>query len=283
MSNEARRAHLDELRKQAAQGGGAKRIAAQHSKGKLTARERLALLLDSGSFQEIEMLSTHRCTSFGMDAEHYLGDSVVSGLGRVDGRPIAVYSQDFTVFGGSLSEVAADKMVKIMDMGLRHGTPIVGLNDSGGARIQEGVLSLDGYARIFTRHTMASGVVPQISVQLGPTAGGSVYSPGLTDFVIMVDKTSHMFITGPEVIKEVTNEIVTFEDLGGARVHSAISGVAHFFARDEQEALDLTRRLLSYLPSNNAEDPPAVATADPASRMDSALDEHRARGPHGAI
>jgi acetyl-CoA carboxylase carboxyltransferase component len=273
MSNKSKMSQLEELRQQARQGGGEKRIAAQHAKGKLTARERLDILLDPGSFQEVENLTTHRCTSFGMDAEHPLGDSVVTGMGRVEGRPICVFSQDFTVFGGSLSEVSADKMCKIMDLALRNGVPLVGLNDSGGARIQEGVLSLDGYARMFTRHTLASGVVPQISVQLGPTAGGSVYSPGLTDFVIMADKTSHMFITGPEVIKEVTSETVTFEDLGGARVHSSVSGVAHFFAKDEREALSLTRRLLGLLPANNAEDPPYVAPTDLPNRMDPALDD----------
>jgi acetyl-CoA carboxylase carboxyltransferase component len=272
MTNELKRAHLDESRRIAARGGGEKRLAAQHAKGKLSARERLAGLLDPGSFQELEMFTQHRCTSFDMDAEHFPGDSVVTGLGRVNGRAVSVFSQDFTVFGGSLSEVAADKICKVMDLAMRNGTPIVGLNDSGGARIQEGVLSLDGYARMFTRHTLASGVVPQISVQLGPTAGGSVYSPGLTDFVIMVDQTSHMFITGPEVIKQITGEVVTFEDLGGARVHNAVSGVAHFFARDENEALSITKRLLSFLPANNTEDPPARTPTDPAGRMDTGLD-----------
>ncbi len=272
MSNKSKMAQLEEVRKQALLGGGEKRLAAQHAKGKLSARERLAALLDTGSFQELEMFTEHRCSSFGMDAEHFAGDSVVTGLGRINGRAVAVFSQDFTVFGGSLSEAAADKICKVMDLAMRNGTPIVGLNDSGGARIQEGVLSLDGYARMFTRHTLASGVVPQISVQLGPTAGGSVYSPGLTDFVIMVDKTSHMFITGPEVIKQITGEVVTFEDLGGARVHNAVSGVAHFYARDENDALAITKRLLSFLPANNTEDPPAHTPTDPAGRMDPGLD-----------
>lgn len=273
MSNEAKRAQLEEMRQKARLGGGEKRIAAQHAKGKLTARERLDILLDPGSFQEIDMFVTHRCSDFGMDAERPLGDSVVVGMGRIDGRPVYVWSQDFTVFGGSLSEVDANKICKVMDLAMRNGSPIIGLNDSGGARIQEGVLSLDGYAQMFTRHTLASGVVPQISVQMGPSAGGSVYSPGLTDFVIMVDKISYMFITGPEVIKEVTREVVTFEDLGGARVHNTISGVAHFFARDEREACALVRQLLSYLPSNNAEDPPYRPPTDRPDRMDPALDD----------
>jgi len=273
MSNEAKRDKLEEMRQKARLGGGEKRIAAQHAKGKLTARERLDILLDPGSFQEIDMFVVHRISDFGMDAERPLGDSVVVGMGRIDGRAVYVWSQDFTVFGGSLSEVSANKICKIMDLAMRNGAPIIGLNDSGGARIQEGVLSLDGYAQMFTRHTLASGVVPQISVQMGPSAGGSVYSPGLTDFVIMVDKTSYMFITGPEVIKEVTREAVTFEDLGGARVHNTISGVAHFFARDEREALGLVRRLLSYLPSNNAEDPPYRPPTDRPDRMDPDLDD----------
>ncbi len=273
MSNKSKMTQLEEMRQQALLGGGEKRIAAQHAKGKLTARERLDILLDAGSFQEIDMFLTHRSADFGMDAEHPLGDSVVVGMGRVDGRPICVWSQDFTVFGGSLSEVDADKICKIMDLAVRNGAPVVGLNDSGGARIQEGVLSLDGYARMFTRHTLASGVVPQISVQLGPSAGGSVYSPGLTDLVVMVDKTSYMFINGPEVIKEVTRETVTFEDLGGARVHNATSGVAHFFAGDEREALALVRRLLGFLPGNNAEDPPYRPPTDRPDRQDAALDE----------
>lgn len=250
---------LDELhhhRERIQQGGGAARIEAQHAKGKRTARERLACLLDEGTFQEIDPYMAHRHSDFGMDAQRHPGDSVVVGFGKIDGRKVAVYAQDFTVLGGSFSEVQGQKVAKIMDMALDSGVPVIGLNDSVGARIQEGVYSLAAYSELFWRNTQASGVIPQISVMLGPCAGGSVYSPGLTDFVIMTRGLSHMFITGPDVIKTVTGEEVDVETLGGAQAHSSISGVAHFVADDEEDACALTRRLLSYLPSNNAENAP---------------------------
>ena len=265
-------AHLRALRREALLGGGEKRIEQQHARGKLTARERLDLLLDPGSFQEMDALVVHRTSEFGLDEQRYLGDGVVTGWGRVDGRPVAVFSQDFTVFGGSLSEAYGEKICKVMDLATKNGMPIVGLNDSGGARIQEGVASLGAYAEIFLRNTLASGVVPQISAIMGPCAGGAVYSPAITDFTFMVKGTSFMFVTGPDVVKTVTHEVVDFEQLGGATVHNATSGVAHFAAEDEVSCLQQVRRLLSFLPSNNVDDPPRLATRDPADRMDEALD-----------
>jgi acetyl-CoA carboxylase carboxyltransferase component len=263
---------LQEWREKIKQAGGAKRIEAQHAKGKLTARERILRLLDEGSFQEIDAYMTHRHSDFGMDEQRYPGDSVVMGFGKISGRLVCVYVQDFTVLGGSFSEVQGQKLAKIMDVALDAGVPVIGLNDSVGARIQEGVYSLAGYAELFWRNTQASGVIPQISVMLGPCAGGSVYSPGLTDFIIMTKGISHMFITGPEVIKTVTREEVDVETLGGAMTHNTASGVAHFAADDEDHALELTRLLLSYLPSNNAEPPPAVEPTDDPWRMDPELD-----------
>ncbi|MFQ5576304.1 MAG: acyl-CoA carboxylase subunit beta [Anaerolineae bacterium] len=253
------------------QGGGPARVEAQHAKGKLTARERITRLLDGGSFQEIDPFITHRHRDFGMENQQYPGDSVVTGFGKINGRRVCLYSQDFTVLGGSFSEVQGQKVAKLMDMALEAGVPVIGLNDSVGARIQEGVYSLAAYAELFWRNTMASGVIPQISVMLGPCAGGSVYSPGLTDFVIMTKGSSHMFITGPEVIKTVTHEEIDLETLGGAMTHNTASGVAHFAADDEDDALQLTRTLLSYLPSNNAEPPPAVEPVDPPWRADAEL------------
>jgi len=265
---------VEELRRRKAAaklGGGKDRMDAQRAKGKRTARERLELLLDPGSFVELDAFVEHRTTEFGMDKKRIPGDGVVTGHGTIDGRSVFVFSQDFTVFGGSLGEMHAAKIVKIMDTAMKVGAPVIGLNDSGGARIQEGVISLGGYAEIFFRNVLASGVVPQISAILGPSAGGAVYSPAMTDFIIMAKGTSNMFITGPEVIKTVTGEAVTFEALGGAMTHAEKSGVAHFAAEDEVEALRLIRRLLSYLPSNNVDDPPMLATDDDANRMDAEL------------
>ena len=264
-------AELKDQRRRVLQGGGQARVDAQHAKGKLTARERLQRLLDEGSFNEIDPYLAHRHRDFGLDRERHPGDSVVAGFGKIDGRRVCVYAQDFTVLGGSFSEAQGQKVAKLMDLALDAGVPVIGLNDSGGARIQEGVYSLAAYAELFWRNTQASGVVPQISVMLGPCAGGSVYSPGLTDFVVMTKGTSHMFITGPEVIKTVTHEEVDLETLGGAMTHSAVSGVAHFVADDEGQALALTRRLLGYLPGNNAEAPPARPPADDPWRMDAEL------------
>ncbi len=263
---------LKEWREKIQQAGGAKRIEAQHAKGKLAARERILRLLDEGSFQEIDAYMTHRHSDFGMDEHRHPGDSVVVGFGKIGGRAVCLHAQDFTVLGGSFSEVQGQKVAKVMDMALDAGVPVIGLNDSVGARIQEGVYSLAGYAELFWRNTQASGVIPQISVILGPCAGGSVYSPGLTDFIIMTKGISYMFITGPEVIKTVTREEVDVETLGGAMTHSTASGVAHFAAEDEDHALELTRLLLSYLPSNNAEPPPAVEPTDDPWRMDPELD-----------
>jgi propionyl-CoA carboxylase beta chain len=265
---------LQALREQSLQGGGKDRIKAQHDKGKLTARERIDLLVDPGTFVEIDRFVTHRCRDFGMDAEKnlVLGDGVVTGSARIDGRPVFLYSQDFTVFGGSLSETHAQKICKVMDMAVKLGVPMIGLCDSGGARIQEGVMSLAGYADIFLRNTLASGVVPQISVIMGPCAGGAVYSPAITDFVFMVEGTSFMHITGPDVVKTVTHEDTTSEELGGARVHAEVSGVAHMTAPDDATCLVQLRELLSYLPLNNGEDPPARPCDDDANRMDEALD-----------
>ena len=266
------RERLEKMREAARLGGGPERIEAQHKRGKLTARERIDLLLDPGSFVEMDMFVTHRCRDFGMEKKVIPGDGVVTGYGTVDGRQIFVFSQDFTVFGGSLAEAHAQKICKIMDMALKTGKPVIGLNDSGGARIQEGVVSLGGYADIFLRNTLASGVVPQISAIMGPCAGGAVYSPAITDFVVMVEGTSYMFITGPNVVKKVTHEEVTFEELGGAETHAEKSGVSHFTAASDAEALALLRELLSYLPLNNAEDPPKVEPTDDANRMDKELD-----------
>jgi acetyl-CoA carboxylase carboxyltransferase component len=271
MSIEDRIEQLQEMREKARLGGGQKRIDRQHAKGKMTARERAEKLLDPGSFRELDMFVTHRATGFGVEKKRFLGDSVVTGWGTINGRRVYLFSQDFTVFGGSLSEVHAEKVCKIMDLAMKNGAPVIGLNDSGGARIQEGVVSLAGYAYIFLRNVLASGVVPQISAIMGPCAGGAVYSPAMTDFILMTKETSHMFITGPEVIKAVTREEVTFEELGGAMTHASKSGVAHFAAEDEEHCLGLIRELLGYIPQNNLEDPPFVATADPEDRMDEEL------------
>ena len=265
-------ARLEELERQAALGGGQARIDKQHEAGKLTARERIAALVDEGSFVELDRFVTHRCADFGMQEQKVLGDGVVTGTGLVGGRPICIFAQDFTVFGGSLSGAYAAKICKVMDLAMKIGCPVVGLNDSGGARIQEGVESLAGYAEIFTRNVLSSGVVPQISAILGPCAGGAVYSPAITDFILMAEGTSYMFITGPEVIKTVTHEEVTKEQLGGARSHAARSGVAHFAETDELACLARIRELLSFMPGNNTEDPPARPTADPIDRADAALD-----------
>lgn len=254
-------------------GGGAERRARQHAEGKLTARERIAALLDEGSFEELDKLVRHRCQDFDMQSSVVDGDGFVTGFGTVAGRPVYVFAQDFTVFGGSLSEANAQKIVKIMDLAMKTGAPVIGLNDSGGARIQEGVRSLAGYADIFLRNTLASGVVPQISAIMGPCAGGAVYSPALTDFVFMVDRTSHMFVTGPDVIKVVTNEEVDKEELGGGETHNSKSGVAHFLAANDAECLRQMRRLLSFLPLNNRDDAPRKSTEDPVDRADAALDE----------
>jgi propionyl-CoA carboxylase beta chain len=257
---------------QAEEGGGAARRERQHKEGKLSARERIDFLLDDGTFEETDKLVTHRATDFGMAEQKYYGDGFITGYGRIEGRLVYVFAQDFTVFGGSLSETNAAKIVKIMDLAAKMGAPLIGLNDSGGARIQEGVMSLAGYADIFLRNTLYSGVIPQISAIMGPCAGGAVYSPAITDFVLMVDKTSYMFITGPDVIKTVTHEEVTKDQLGGATTHNETSGVAHFLAHDDKECLSMVRELLSFLPSNNLDDPPRKPTADPADREDKALD-----------
>ncbi len=271
MSMQAKLRRLEALAAEAKLGGGKDRIEAQHQKGKLTARERLDVLLDEGSFVELDRFVVHRSRDFGLDEQQVLGDGVVTGWGRIDGRIVYVFSQDFTVFGGSLSEPYAEKICKVMDLAIRNGAPVVGLNDSGGARIQEGVASLGGYAEIFLRNTLASGVVPQVSVVLGPCAGGAVYSPAITDFVVMVENTSHMFVTGPNVVKTVTHEDVTFEQLGGAHTHAAVSGVAHLVRPSEAESLVAVRELLGYLPANNLDGPPARATSDPADRRDEEL------------
>lgn len=264
---------LRQKREQGQLGGGQARIDRQHQMGKLTARERLDTLLDPGSFREVDAFVVQRARDFGMDdpSKQFLGDSVVTGWGTIDGRLVYVYSQDFTVFGGSLSEVHADKITKIMEMAMKNGAPIIGLNDSGGARIQEGVVSLDGYADIFLHNTLASGVVPQLSAIMGPCAGGAVYSPALTDFIFMVKDTSYMFVTGPDVIKQVTHEDVTKEELGGAITHNSVSGVSHFAADSEEDCLFLMRELFSYLPQNNMEDPPALPMKDDPLRADEAL------------
>jgi propionyl-CoA carboxylase beta chain len=265
-------ARLADLERRAELGGGEARRRRQHDAGKLTARERIDVLFDPGTFDEIDKLVTHRCLDFGMADEVIPGDGVVAGHGRVEGRPVFAFAQDFTVFGGSLSETNAAKIVKVMDLAVTMGAPIVGLNDSGGARIQEGVLSLGGYADIFLRNTLASGVVPQVSAIMGPCAGGAVYSPAITDFTVMVDGSSYMFVTGPDVIKTVTHEDVTKEALGGATTHNAISGVAHFAVPDDRECLRLIRELLGFLPGNNLDDPPQRPTGDAGDREDPALD-----------
>lgn len=264
---------LIELRERAKQGGGEQRLQAQHSKGKLTARERIEILLDEGSFEEYDMFVTHRCTDFGLAGQEYLSDGVVTGHGTIDGRVVYVFSQDFTVFGGSLSETFAQKICKVMDQALKVGAPVIGINDSGGARIQEGVRSLAGYAEIFERNILASGVVPQISAIFGPCAGGAVYSPALTDFILMSKDTSYMFVTGPKVTKTVTGESISTEALGGAEVHATKSGVAHFVTENEEMGLLMIRKLLSYLPQNNLEEPPFSPTNDPVDRIEDALND----------
>lgn len=271
MSETSKIQQLNDLKVQSRLGGGQARIDAQHKKGRLTARERLDLLLDRGSFREVDPFVVHRTTDFGLDEQKIMSDSVVTGWGTIDGRLVYVYSQDFTVFGGSLGEVHAEKICKIMDMAMKNGAPVIGLNDSGGARIQEGVVALGGYADIFLRNTMASGVIPQISAIMGPCAGGAVYSPALTDFIFMTRNTSYMFVTGPDVVKAVTHEEVTQEELGGASVHSEKSGVCHVAADSEADTLYLIRKLMSYLPQNNMEDSPAAPTTDDPLRMEEAL------------
>jgi propionyl-CoA carboxylase beta chain len=262
---------LEELRNEALRGGGPEKIAKIHAKGRLTARERIHLLLDEGSFNETGVFVTHRCSELGMDKNKPVGDGIVTGVGRIDGRQVYVFAQDFTVFGGSMSESNALKICRLMDQALENGCPVIGLNDSGGARIQEGVKSLAGYAEIFWRNTVASGVVPQISAVLGPCAGGAVYSPAITDFTLMVDKTSYMFVTGPNVIKMVTGEEVTFEELGGAETHSTRSGVSHFMAASDQDCLLMVRRLMSFLPQNNLEEPPRIVPNDKPDRREDKL------------
>ncbi len=262
---------LKDRRKAVLLGGGAERIKKIHDSGRLTARERINLLFDPGTFQELGVFVTHRCTDFGMDKQKIVGDGVVAGHGQVNGRPTYAFAQDFTVFGGTMSEANAAKICRLMDLALENGAPVIGLNDSGGARIQEGVASLGGYADVFLRNTLASGVIPQISAIMGPCAGGAVYSPAITDFILMVDHTSHMFVTGPNVIKAVTNEEVTFEELGGARTHSTKSGVAHFMANNDQDCILQIRRLLQFLPQNNLDDPPRLENGDDVNRTDDTL------------
>jgi propionyl-CoA carboxylase beta chain len=272
MNLEEKLAELKKRNRLAEEGGGEKRRERQHKEGKMSARERIEFLLDDGTFEETDKLVTHRCNDFGMAEQKFYGDGFITGYGRIEGRQVYVFAQDFTVFGGSLSETNAGKIVKIMDLAAKMGAPVIGLNDSGGARIQEGVASLAGYADIFLRNTLYSGVVPQISAIMGPCAGGAVYSPAITDFVLMVDKTSYMFITGPDVIKTVTHEEVTKEQLGGAMTHNETSGVAHFLAHDDAECLSMVRELLSFMPSNNLDDPPRKPSTDPIDRADAALD-----------
>ena len=274
MSNQLEKVkELIELRAQARLGGGEKAIEKQHAKGKYTARERIAQLLDEGSFEELDMFVQHRCTNFGQDKKHFLGDGVVTGYGTIEGRLVYVFAQDFTVFGGSLSETMAQKICKVMDMAMKMGAPVIGINDSGGARIQEGINALSGYAEIFQRNIMASGVIPQISGIFGPCAGGAVYSPALTDFTLMTEGTSYMFLTGPAVVKTVTGEDVSQEDLGGASVHASKSGVTHFTAETGEEGLAIIRKLLSFIPQNNLEEAPLVNCTDPIDRMDDLLNE----------
>jgi methylmalonyl-CoA decarboxylase subunit alpha len=273
MSSQDKIKHLIDLREKAKLGGGEQRIESQHKKGKHTARERLEILLDEGSFEEYDMFVTHRCLDFGLEKQEYLSDGVVTGHGTIDGRIVYVFAQDFTVFGGSLSETFALKICKIMDQALKVGAPVIGINDSGGARIQEGVRSLAGYAEIFERNIMASGVIPQISAVFGPCAGGAVYSPALTDFIVMSENTSYMFVTGPKVTQTVTGERISTEDLGGAEVHATKSGVAHFVAEDEEEGLLMIRKLLSYIPQNNLEEPPMGEIKDPIDRIEDTLND----------
>src|SRR5258707_1621785 len=272
MKLEEKIAELKKRDQLAEEGGGATRQARQHKEGKMSARERIDFLLDEGTFEETDKLVTHRCNDFGMAEQKYYGDGFITGYGRVEGRLVFVFAQDFTVFGGSLSEANAGKIVKIMDLAAKMGAAVIGLNDSGGARIQEGVVALAGYEDIFLRNTVYSGVIPQISAIMGRCAGGAVYSPAITDFILMVDKTSYMFITGPDVIKTVTHEEVTKEQLGGAHTHNETSGVAHFMAHDDAECLSMVRELLSFIPSNNLDDPPRRPCTDPIDRADAALD-----------
>lgn len=274
MSNQLEKIkELVELRTQARLGGGQKAIDKQHAKGKATARERIAMLLDEGSFEEMDMFVKHRCTNFGQDKKHFLGDGVVTGYGTIDGRLVYVFAQDFTVFGGSLSEMMSKKICKVMDMAMKVGAPVIGLNDSGGARIQEGIGALAGYGEIFERNILASGVIPQISGIFGPCAGGAVYSPALTDFTLMVEGMSYMFLTGPKVVKTVTGEDVSSEDLGGARVHASKSGVTHFTAPTGKDGIALIRKLLSFIPQNNLEEPPMVPCNDPIDRLEDTLND----------
>jgi len=272
MSHQDKTNRSREMKYRSTLGGGEARIQRQHAQGKLTARERVELLLDKGSFVELDRFVTHRSTDFGMDQQRFLGDGVVTGYGTIDRRLVYVFSQDFTIFGGSLSEAHAEKICKVLHLAMKNGAPIIGLNDSGGARIQEGVVSLAGYADIFLLNTLASGVIPQISVVMGPCAGGAVYSPAITDFIVMVKDSSYMFVTGPEVVKTVTHEEVSFEELGGALTHASVSGVAHFAADGEEDAIFLVQRLLSYLPANNLEDAPVIRAEDDPLRTDEALD-----------
>ncbi|MBN1768721.1 MAG: acyl-CoA carboxylase subunit beta [Prolixibacteraceae bacterium] len=273
MDNKSKIKKLIDLRNEAKLGGGQKRIDKQHEQGKLTARERIEMLLDDGSFEELDMFVTHRCSNFGLEKTKYKGDGVVTGHGTIDGRIVYVFAQDFTVWGGSLSETMSQKICKVMDLAMKVGAPVIGVNDSGGARIQEGVNSLAGYAEIFERNILASGVIPQISAIFGPCAGGAVYSPALTDFIMMTENTSYMFVTGPKVVKTVTGENISVEDLGGADVHASKSGVSHFKVENEEEGILLIRKLLSYLPQNNLEEPPLVETSDPIDRMEDSLNE----------
>ncbi|OJV38672.1 MAG: methylmalonyl-CoA carboxyltransferase [Bacteroidales bacterium 36-12] len=273
MNNKEKVKNLIDLRVQAKLGGGVKRIASQHAKGKFTARERIDMLLDEGSFEELDMFVTHRCNNFGLEKEKYLGDGVITGHGTIDGRTVYVFAQDFTVFGGSLSETMALKICKVMDMAMKMGCPVIGINDSGGARIQEGVTSLAGYAEIFQRNILASGVVPQISAIFGPCAGGAVYSPALTDFIMMTEQNSYMFVTGPKVVKSVTGEDISTEDLGGADVHAGKSGVSHFKVENEEEGLLMIRKLLSFLPQNNLEEAPVFDSGDSIERFEDSLNE----------
>lgn len=271
MTNQQKLNKLIELRGEAKMGGGEKRIEKHHSQGKMTARERIDVLLDDGSFEEMDMFVTHRCTNFGMEKNKFMGDGVVTGHGTIDGRVIYVYATDFTVFGGSMSETMAQKICKVMDMALKVGAPVIGINDSGGARIQEGVGSLAGYSEIFQRNIMSSGVIPQITAIFGPCAGGAVYSPALTDFIMMTEQNAYMFLTGPKVVKTVTGEDITVADLGGADMHSSKSGVAQFKVEDEEEGLLLLRKLISYLPQNNLEEAPLMDCSDPIDRIDDLL------------
>lgn len=274
MSNQLEKVkELVSKRETARLGGGEKAIEKQHEKGKFTARERIAMLLDEGSFEETDMFVEHRCTNFGQEKKHFLGDGVVTGYGTINGRLVYVFAQDFTVFGGSLSETMSQKICKVMDMAMKMGAPVIGINDSGGARIQEGINALGGYAEIFQRNIMASGVIPQISGIFGPCAGGAVYSPALTDFTLMTEGTSYMFLTGPKVVKTVLGEVVSQEDLGGASVHSTKSGVTHFTAANDEEGIALIRKLLSYIPQNNLEEAPLVECSDPIDRLEDSLDE----------